>query len=145
MRWAYGVVYSWKKHFGNLSRSKHLNLVDKFYMGGVFCSGYFLSLVLAGLFITVTLEFFTHAPAPIDWGKFLYSLGRNVLLTSGLLIASVVALKKSDKSFLSWRMIASSITYGLIVTYYVNVGILKALAKVPMEWYMLKKHGNEVE
>ena len=144
MRWAYGVIYSWKKHLFDLFKSKHLNTIDRIYMAGVFCSGYLLSVLLAGLFITGTLSFVTHAPAPIEWGKFFYELTRNIILTSGLIIASVVALLKANKAKLSLPMIASSFSYGLVVTYYVNVGIFKALAKIPMEWYMLNKQGNKL-
>ena len=143
MRWAYGVIYSWKKHFTDITKSKHLNLVDKLYMQCIFCSGYLLSVLLAGLFITGTLSFITHAPAPIEWGKLFFQLTRNVILTSGLVFASVIALKKANTTKLTLPMIASSFSYGLIVTYYVNVGIFKALAKTPMEWYMLNKQGNK--
>lgn len=144
MRWAYGVIYSWKKHFMAIARSKNLNFIDKLYMGGVFCSGYLLSVLLAGLFITGTLSFITHTPAPIEWGKFFYELIRNVILTSGLIVTSVVALAKANKIKLTLPMVASSFSYGLVVTYYVNIGIFKALAKTPMEWYMLNKQGNKL-
>ena len=144
MRWAYGVIYSWKKHSNDLIKSKNLNLIDKFYMGGIFCSGYFISVLLAGLFITGTLSFVTHAPAPIEWGRFFYELARNIILTSGLIFASIVALIKSRKTRLTLPVIASSFSYGLVVTYYVNIGIFKALAKIPMEWYMLNKQGNNL-
>ena len=144
MRWAYGVIYSWKKHFFDLLKSKHLNTIDRIYMAGIFCSGYLLSVLLAGLFITGTLSFVTHAPAPVDWGRFFYEMMRNIILTSGLIVASFVALSKARKTRLAIPMIASSFSYGLVVTYYVNVGIFKALAKMPMEWYMLNKHGNKI-
>ncbi len=143
MRWAYGVIYSWKKHFAYLAKSKHLNFIDKVYMGGIFCSGYLLSVLLSGLFITGTLSFITHAPAPIEWGRFFYELIRNIILTSGLIVASIVALAKANKARLTLPMIASSFSYGLVVTYYVNVGIFKAFTKIPMKWYMLNKQGNK--
>jgi len=143
MRWAYGVIYSWKKHFIDIVKSKHLKLMDKLYMGIIFCSGYLLSVLLAGLFITGTLSFITHAPAPIEWGRFFYEIIRNIILTSGLIVASIVALIKAKKTKLAFPMIASSFSYGLVVTYYVNVGIFKAMIKTPMEWYMLSKQGNK--
>jgi len=114
-------------------------------MQGIFCSGYLISVLLAGLFITGTLSFITHAPAPIEWGRFFYELIRNIILTSGLILASIIALKKANKTQLTLPMIASSFSYGLVVTYYVNVGIFKALAKTPMEWYMLNKQGNKLD
>ncbi len=144
MRWAYGVIYSWKKHFMGICRSRYLSVVDKLYMGGVFCSGYLISVLLVGLFISGTLSFVTHAPAPIEWGKFFYELTRNIALTSGLILASIVALRKANHSKLILPLIASSFSCGIVVTYYVNIGIFKALAKIPMEWYMLKKKGNQL-
>ncbi|MEK6891701.1 MAG: glycosyltransferase [Nanoarchaeota archaeon] len=143
MRWAYGVIYSWKNHFFTILKSKKIGLIDKTYMA-IFLSGYLISVLLAALFITGTLSLITHAPAPVEWEKLSYELTRNVLLTSGLLIAGCVALLKANKSKLTLKMIASSFSYGLVVTYYVNVGIIKAIAKVPMEWYMLNKHGNKL-
>ena len=89
-----------------------------------------------------TLSFVTHDPAPIEWGKFLFDMARNIILTSGLIIASVVALRKAKHPELSWKMVASSFSFGLVVTYHVNVGIFKAIAGRPMEWFMLKKQGN---
>lgn len=144
MRWAYGVIYSWVKHIKSIAKSKHLNLADKIYMQSIFLSGYLISVLLAGLFLTGTLSFITHAPAPIEWDRFSYELIRNVALTSGLIFASVIALSKAKQRKLVLPMIASSFSYGLVVTYYVNVGIFKALTKTPMEWYMLNKHGNKL-
>ncbi len=145
MRWAYGVIYSWKKHFKGILKSNHINWADKLYMQGIYLSGYLLSVLLAGLFITGTLSFITHAPAPIEWGRFFYELIRNIALTSGLIVSSIVALAKANKAKLTLSMIASSFSYGLVVTYYVNVGIFKALTKTPMEWYMLNKLGNKID
>lgn len=143
MRWAYGVIHSWKNHFFTILKSKKIGSIDKIYMA-IFLSGYLIAVLLAALFITGTLSFITHAPAPIEWGRLTYELTRNILLTSGLLIAGCVALLKASKSKLTLKMIASSFSCGLVVTYYVNVGIIKAIAKVPMEWYMLAKHGNKL-
>ena len=143
MRWAYGVIYSWIKHFKTISKSKHLNFTDKLYMQGIFLSGYFISVLLAGLFLTGTLSFLTHAPAQIEWGRFFYEMLRNVALTSGLIFASVIALSKANHRKLALPMIASSFSYGLVVTYHVNIGIFKALTKIPMKWYMLNKQGNK--
>lgn len=145
MRWAYGVIYSWKKHFKCIAKSKRLGLSDKLYMQSIFLSGYLLSVLLAGLFITGTLSLIAHAPEPIKWGEFTFKLARNITLTSGLLLASCIALKKAKTAKLTLPMIASSFSYGLVVTYYVNIGIFKALAKAPMEWYMLNKQGNKLD
>ncbi len=144
MRWAHGVVSSYKKHLVDIVKSKYLSFKDKAYLGVMFFTGYFLTGLLAALFITGVLSFVTHAPAPVDFPLFFSRLLRNVALTSGLIFTSFVALAKANKLKLTLPMIASSFTFGLIVTYYVNVGIVKALAGIPMEWYMLKKQGNKI-
>lgn len=145
MRWAYGVISSYKKHFFRVTKSNAINLTDKFYMAITLCSGYLLSVVLAGLFITGALSFLTHPPEPINWGRFLYKLLRNIIWTSGLIFTSIVALAKANNKKLTLPMIVSSFSYGLVVTYYVNIGIFKALSRIPMEWYMLNKLGNKEE
>ena len=71
-------------------------------------------------------------------------MGRNIILTSGLIFASIVALAKSKKSGLTVKMILASFSCGFVVIYYVNVGILKALLGRPMQWYMLNKKGNNI-
>ncbi|MCK5140376.1 MAG: hypothetical protein KAQ85_11080 [Thermodesulfovibrionia bacterium] len=40
-------------------------------------------------------------------------------------------------------MVIASFSLGLVVTYYVNMGIFKVLFKRPMKWYMLSKEGNK--
>lgn len=145
MRWAHGVVSSYKRHFVDLAKSKYLKLSQKAHLAVLFCTGYFLSVLLAGLLITGVLAFITNAPAPIDIPVFLSTVLRNVLLTSGLVVTSFVALARSNKLKLTLPMIGASFTYGLIVTYYVNVGIFKALAKAPMDWFILNKNGNKLE
>ncbi len=140
MRWAYGVVSSYKKHAGDIFKSK-IAFPDK-VCSTLICSGYLLTILLASLFLTGLLSVVTHPPAPIDVIRFFSETGRNTLLTSGLVIASLAALIKAKKPRYIIKMLASSLSFGLIVTYYVNIGIIKAIFKRPMEWYMLSKTGN---
>ena len=144
MRWGYGVISSWKKHFASIIKSKHLSMSDKLHMQVIFLSGYLITALMLCLFLVGTLSFITHAPEPINWGEFTYNFARNVVLTSGFIFAGIVALARARKIKLILPMIASSFSYGLVDIYHVNVGILKALARMPMEWYMLNKHGNEL-
>jgi cellulose synthase/poly-beta-1,6-N-acetylglucosamine synthase-like glycosyltransferase len=143
MRWAYGVIGSFKKHGYGIIRDQKLTLQDKMYICFV-CSGYFFAILLFFLFLTGFLSFITHAPAPIDLPKFFMEMGRNILLTSGLIISSSYALIKIKYIKGIFKMLISSFTYGLIVTYYVNIGIIKVLTNRPMEWYLLNKEGNEM-
>lgn len=144
MRWAYGVISSFRQHGRDILAHTNISARDKFYITFM-CTGYLLSAVLLGLFMTGFLSFVTHAPGPIDFGKFFWELGRNILLTSGLLVVTAAALAKSRNAKGIGKMIGSSFSYGLIMTYYVNVGIYKVFLNKPMEWYMLKKQGNLLE
>lgn len=142
MRWAYGVISGFKKHYKSLILfNGKVGVKQKFYTF-MFCSGYMLSFLLVILFTTGTLSFITHSPAPIDIGKFLSEMAVNVALTSGIIIASTIAMIKTGNIKKLFAMILASFTFGLVVTYYVNVGILKVLFNKPMRWYMLNKSGN---
>ena len=142
MRWGYGVIFSFKKHFRSIFAGKLSKIFDKLCLG-IVVSGYFLAFLLFGLFVLGFLSLITHRPEPIDWSRFAYEMIRNVLFTSGIIIASVVALIKSRNLKSLFPMLASSFSYGIVTTYYVNKGILKAIFGKPMQWYMLRKKGNE--
>ena len=143
MRWGYGVIFSFKKHFKAIYLNKQTKAEDKIGLS-IVCSGYLLAVLLLALLATGTLSLVTHAPAPIEWGKLLSQTARNILLTSGLLVANIVALRRSNNTKQLGRMIASSFSYGIVMTYHVNKGIYKALIGRPMEWFMLTKRSNEI-
>jgi cellulose synthase/poly-beta-1,6-N-acetylglucosamine synthase-like glycosyltransferase len=143
MRWAHGVIYSVKRHAKDLFASKKLGVRDKL-LTHLICSGYLLSVLLVLLFFTGTVSMITHAPGPVNIVRFSFDVGRNVLLTSGLIIASIIAIKRNNNFRNLWRVIAASFSYGIIVILYVNLGILKVFLNKPMDWYMLNKSGNKV-
>jgi len=143
MRWAYGVIYSFKDEWKSLFKSKKITFKEKFFVS-FFCSGYLLSFLLLLLFAFGSLSFITHTPAPIDFARFFSEMGRNVLLTSGILLASCFAMIKAKNVKKMFHMLISSFSYGIIVTYYVNMGIFKVLFNRPMRWYLLTKDGNKL-
>ncbi|MEE9525886.1 MAG: hypothetical protein V3V78_04750, partial [Candidatus Woesearchaeota archaeon] len=67
---------------------------------------------------------------------------RNILLTSGIIFASIVALGKEKKMRYSFKTLVGSFSIGLITTYYVNKGIFKSILGKPMKWYLLNKNTN---
>ena len=142
MGWAHGVIYSLKKHFRDIIKTNKINLQEKI-IGTIYCTGYLLSTLIAGLFITGALSLLTHEPAPVDFEKLFFETGRNILLTSGLIFGSFVALIRANKTKISLKMIFASFTYGLVVTYYVNKGIIQALMNKPMTWFTPQKKGNQ--
>ena len=143
MRWAYGVISAFKKHGKGLIINKKLNIEDKMY-AYLNVSGYMISVLLMGLFIIGFFSFITHTPEPIDLVKFFSELGRNILLTSGLIITAVIAQCMSKNVRTIPKVIASFFSYGLVVVYYVNKGIFRAIFRKPMEWYMLNKNANRL-
>ena len=97
-----------------------------------------------GLFLSGFISFITHTPETVNFARFFLELGRNILLTSGLIITAVMAqcMSKNVKTIPS--VIGSFFSYGLMVVYYVNKGIFKVVFKKPMQWYMLNKNANKV-
>lgn len=138
MRWAYGVISAYKEHTKDIlttniipARQKLLTMVGSF--------GYIFPVVILMIFFTGLGSFLTHKITVFNWGEFLFETGRNTVLTAGLLVASCLALYKAKKTNLVPKMLLSSFSLGLVVTYYVNKGIAKAFLNKPMQWYLLKK------
>jgi cellulose synthase/poly-beta-1,6-N-acetylglucosamine synthase-like glycosyltransferase len=143
MRWAYGVISAFKTHLFSVLKTK-MSIPQKLSIC-IFASGYFLSVLLMALFVFGTLSFITHEPGPIDLAKFFGEFGRNVVLTSGLLFSSLIVVLKDREIKRIDKVLASSLSFGLVVTYFVNIGILKVMFNQPMKWYMLNKKGNDVK
>ena len=141
MRWAYGVIHAFKSHFRELYSSNLTTFREKM-LTSFFCSGYLLSFLLLLLFISGTLSFITHPPGPLNLVLFLSKMSINIILTSGVIVASIFALYKSKNMKKVVSMLVSSFSFGLLVTYYVNIGIFKAFMNRPMQWFMLNKAGN---
>ena len=142
MRWAYGVCLSTKKHIFDILRSDKTLRRDKLSVF-IFASGYMFSFLLLGLTVTGFLSIISNRPAAIDWPRFFSETGVNILITSGFLVSCMVALSKNRKIRRIPQVIASSFSVGIAVTYYVNVGIFKALFARQMQWFMVDKNGNE--
>ncbi|MFH1053389.1 MAG: glycosyltransferase [Candidatus Woesearchaeota archaeon] len=138
MRWAYGVIGSYQEHLPSILTKRSISINKKMLS---MCAGfgYLLPLLILFLFFFGLTSFVTDRPAPIDLVKFLSETGINILLTSGMIIASVFALYQAKKSKYVLRMILGSFTIGLVTTYYVNKGIIKSIFKKPMDWYLLNK------
>jgi cellulose synthase/poly-beta-1,6-N-acetylglucosamine synthase-like glycosyltransferase len=138
MRWGHGVISAYKTHATGLITTSNLNPERKL-LSMVSCWGYVLPILFIILFLTGSLSFMTHRPEAMDLGKFAFESLRNIAFTSGWLICSFVALYRAKKARLMLRMMLSSFSFGLVTVYYVNIGIIKAIANKPMNWYLLKK------
>ncbi|MFT4343490.1 MAG: glycosyltransferase [Candidatus Woesearchaeota archaeon] len=143
MRWGYGVISAYKEHWKKVITARDVGLPKRMLSFlGVF--GYFVPVFIMLLTVAGFLVFITHRPEQIDFMKFAVLTARNVSLTLGLIVASTVALYKAKQFRLFPRMIAASLSVGLLVTYFVNVGIYKALTNKPMQWFLLKKSKTDI-
>ena len=143
MRWAYGVITALKLHLWDILKSKSAKVKDKLSVL-IFSSGYMFSILILLLTIFGTLGIISSRPAPVDWARFLTETAWNLILTSGFLIACTVALILDKRIRQIPKMIGASLSIGLAVTYFVNMGIFKAIYNRGMQWFILNKLGNKV-
>jgi cellulose synthase/poly-beta-1,6-N-acetylglucosamine synthase-like glycosyltransferase len=143
MRWAYGTMRAFMDHKKHIFFNKNFNVKQRLMLFFVLL-GYLTAPLLALLFVSGIMAFITNAPGPIDWMEFSRSLGRNLALTSGFMAASLVALRKNKRLSMFPKLLASSFTIGILISFSVSVAIFKSLLRRPMEWYMIQKNGNQV-
>ena len=144
MRWAYGVMRAILSHGGRLLAS---GLARKRAKAAVvcFCSGYLMVLLLlvSGLLgvMYIAMAWFGGG---FDLAQNAWTAVRDFLLTSGMLVASLCAgfLSGVGRRSLG-RLALASLTIGLVLLFFVSTGLAKAILGLPMNWFMLKKNGNQ--
>ena len=148
MRWAYGVMRALMAHGGRLLISRLARKRTKAAVA-CFCGGY---LMVALMLTTTVLGLLNVA---IGWsggadasGGFLPGgIGGslvNFLLTCGMLVSSVCAGFVSGLGARSaQKLVVASLSIGFVLLFFVGKGLAKALLGLPMNWFMLKKNGNE--
>ena len=68
----------------------------------------------------------------------------NFALTCGMLVSSVCAGFISGLGTRSaQKLVVASLSIGVVLLFFVGQGLVKALLGLPMNWFMLKKNGNE--
>src|SRR5690606_4330111 len=107
-------------------------------------TGYVLTSFIVLLTLFGLLSFITHPIEAIDMSAFLWTTLRNIAFTAGLLIAFIVAVKRSKRGYVLTyiKTIFSSLTIGFAVIFWVTSGIIRALTRQPMQWFLVKKNGN---
>jgi cellulose synthase/poly-beta-1,6-N-acetylglucosamine synthase-like glycosyltransferase len=143
MRWAYGTTSAYMKHARALLTSRLFNCRQKLFMSFVLF-GYLTSPLLAVLFISGIISFFSNPTAPIDIMRFSFETGRNMLVISGFLFAGMVAMHREGMLLREApKLIFSSLTAGIYTSFFVAKAFFKAVAGRPMTWYLIQKSGNE--
>ncbi len=138
MRWAYGVVHSYIINFKCFYLSNKISLWRKMVssLPGI---GYLIAPLITFLFFFGILSFVTHTPEAFDIAKFAKETGFNILITSGLIVASIIALLRAKRTKTILKMIVASFSVGIVAIYYVDKGIAKCLLNKQMGWFLLKK------
>ncbi len=144
MRWAYGNTRAYMQHCKDILFSGLFSFKQKMLLT-LIVFGYITAPLLAMLFITGVVSFITNTPAPIDLPRFFSSLGENIFLTSGFVFAALMGLSRYEKMTASniFFVILSSLTIGVLISFFTAKGFVKALLKRPMQWYIIQKKGNE--
>lgn len=148
MRWAYGVVRALIANGGRLLVS---GLARKRTKAAVacFCGGYLMvalmlaTTVLGALGVATAWAGDAAASGGFLSGGIAGSLA-NFLLTCGMLVSSVCAGFMSGFGARSaQKLVVASLSIGFVLLFFVGKGMLKAMFGLPMQWFMLKKNGNE--
>jgi len=143
MRWAYGTIRAFMDHKKHILFNRNFNIKQKLMLAFVLL-GYLTAPILTLLLVSGTMSFVTNVPGPVDLFEFMRSVSRNVLLTSGFIAASLVALKKNRRLLMFPKLFISSFTVGILVSFSVSLAIFKSVLKRPMDWYMIQKNGNKI-
>ncbi|MBS1267011.1 MAG: Glycosyltransferase AglE [Candidatus Woesearchaeota archaeon] len=143
MRWAYGVISAFKEHLVSSLLSSKINIKSKIGVM-IMLSGYSFSFLLMCLFVLGILSFMTGTPGPIQWTKLISEFSKTTFFTFGFTLTSIIALIKSNHTKYIFHLIIASLSIGMVVTYYVNVGIFKAIFNRSMNWFMIEKAGNKI-
>jgi cellulose synthase/poly-beta-1,6-N-acetylglucosamine synthase-like glycosyltransferase len=141
-KWAYGNARAFLDHWRWILSGKDLNPVQRssltFTLVGYIASPFIVSFMLMGI-----LSFMTGEPANIDVARFISSTGWTMAVNSGFMLALVVALLKEREVRMTLHVLAGSVTVGLYTAFGVTSGFFRAMAGRKVDWYMIRKAGNE--
>lgn len=153
MRWAYGVVKAFISHFKKVLSSKLTKKRVKLATM-IWSTGYIMITLLLFSFIFGALNLIFGALGfnPSESGLSTYSIGMfiydstlNLLLTGGMLLSSIAACFINGFGFKSLgKIFFAALTIGFICMFFVGRGIFSAIIGLPMNWFMLKKEGNNI-
>ncbi len=152
MRWAYGVMRAFMTHGRKLFLSRTIQKRTKF-AAFLFASGYVMItlLLLTTIFGALNLVAGFFGIDPVEAQSSSYTVGHlvydtflNLLLTCGMIVSSIAAGFINGFGFRSiGRLIVASFTIGVICMFFVGRGLVSASLGLPMQWFMMKKAGNE--
>lgn len=141
-RWAYGNAKAFFDNSRWILFGKRFSFLQKTALV-VTLVGYISAPFLVIFMILGFVTWFTGTPGAIDVARFSMTTGQIFAINSGFLGAALVALWKEQKTRMILSVIPASVTYGVLVSLSVFDGLIKALTKKKMHWYLIAKKGNE--
>jgi len=147
MRWAYGNISAFKSHFRTILKRKKKNGIsarDKLSVF-IFWISYCLSIFVFFSTIFGFLSIITINPngVTLNWDFFLSPVTLSIIITSSLVAVWIISLLLSQNSKSIFKVIISMFTIGLVIPFFIVTGIIKAVFGRKMDWFLVKKGGNE--
>ncbi|MBN2155873.1 MAG: glycosyltransferase family 2 protein [Candidatus Lokiarchaeota archaeon] len=147
MRWAYGNINALKKYFKSIfsrKRKKSISFRDRmsvliFLISYCFSFFVFFSTIFGFLGI-VTINF---KGITLNWDFILSPSILNIVIISCLVVVWIILMILTKNTRSIFRVTLSMLTVGLVATYFIVSGIIKALFGKKMKWFMVKKKGND--
>lgn len=146
MRWAYGVMRAFMNHgekmlLSRLTRAR-TKLAAVCFGGGYIMVCCLLLSFLFGLLRIAAESLGSVLPIETPANPIIHTLA-NILLSCGMLISSLCASFAAGASLRSIvKLVAASLTLGIVLLFFVVKGLIKALFGLPMHWFMVRKNGN---
>jgi cellulose synthase/poly-beta-1,6-N-acetylglucosamine synthase-like glycosyltransferase len=141
-KWAYGNARAFLDHKRWILFGRGLNPIQRSAIT-ITTLGYVFSPILVLFMLMGAISFMTGEPATIDVARFLNTTGWIMLVNSGFMAAAMAALLKEKKTRMILHALAGAVTVGLYISFGVTSGFLRALAGRRVDWYMIRKAGNE--
>jgi cellulose synthase/poly-beta-1,6-N-acetylglucosamine synthase-like glycosyltransferase len=139
-KWAYGNLNAFIDHWKSILFGK-FTLPQK-AMLVMTLTGYISSIFLTVFILSGLIYFWTGKPMPFNAAKFLKETLKSILASSGFLVAMIIVLKKERKVEMLKHIILAAFTVGILVTIGVASGVLNALLRKRMDWYVIPKKGK---
>ncbi len=141
-RWAYGNAKAFFDNSRWILFGKRFSPLQKLSLI-LTLVGYISAPFLVVFMLLGFVTWFTGTPGVVDVAKFSHQTTQIFLINSGFLFATAVALKREEKLGMMLSVVGASLTYGIFVSVSVFDGLMKALARKRMHWYLIRKAGNE--
>ena len=143
MRWAHGITSSIRRHAGRLlSRAFPLGTTLNVGLMGI---GYLFTALIFGMTLFGTLGGMSLLLQPSDYPRFFGEMATSILLTSGYMVCALMSFLASGRVRSVPKLIGAMLSLGLVVTWYCNLGVYRALRGSSMSWFLVEKEGNLLE